>query len=41
LLAEHMKSTARQPELVPRTDDVHAVLDFCLRPRDVREKPPG
>src|SRR5262249_41415190 len=34
-LADHMRRTARQPELVPRTDDVHAVLEFCLQPRDV------
>jgi arylsulfatase A-like enzyme len=35
-LAEHMKRTARQPELVPKSDDVHAVLEFCLQPRDVK-----
>src|SRR5579885_1225980 len=34
-LAEHLKRTARQPELVPKTDDVHKVLEFCLQPRDV------
>lgn len=34
-LAEHMKRTARQPELIPTTSDVHQVLDFCLQPRDV------
>ncbi len=34
-LAFHMKRTARQPELVPRTDDVHAILEHCLQPRDV------
>jgi choline-sulfatase len=34
-LAEHLKQTARQPELIPRTNDVHAVLAFCLQPRDV------
>jgi choline-sulfatase len=34
-LAEHMRRTARQPELVPKTDDVHAVLEHCLQPRDV------
>jgi choline-sulfatase len=38
-LAEHMKRTARQPELIPKTGDVHAVLEFCLQPRDV--KPPA
>jgi arylsulfatase A-like enzyme len=35
-LAEHMKRTARQPELIPRDGDVHAVLEFCLQPRDVK-----
>jgi hypothetical protein len=34
-LAEHMRRTARQPELLPRTDDVHELLAFCLQPRDV------
>ena len=33
-LAEHMKRTAREPELVPKDGDVHAVLEFCLQPRD-------
>jgi choline-sulfatase len=34
-LADHLKRTARQPELIPKTADVHAVLEFCLQPRDV------
>jgi choline-sulfatase len=34
-LADHLKRTARQPELIPKTDDVHAALEFCLQPRDV------
>ncbi|MBI3852805.1 MAG: sulfatase [Verrucomicrobia bacterium] len=34
-LAERLKRTARQPELIPQTDDVHAILEFCLQPRDV------
>jgi choline-sulfatase len=34
-LAEHMKRSARQPELVPKDGDVHAVLEHCLQPRDV------
>jgi hypothetical protein len=38
-LAEHMKRTARQPELIPAGGDVHATLEFCLQPRDV--KPAG
>jgi arylsulfatase A-like enzyme len=37
-LAEHLKRTARQPELIPKDGDVHAVLEYCLQPRDV--KPP-
>jgi len=35
-LADHLVRTARQPELIPKTDDVHAVLDFCLQPRDLQ-----
>jgi choline-sulfatase len=35
LLAEHMKRTAREPERVPKTEDVHEVLAYCLQPRDV------
>ena len=34
-LADHMRSTARRPELLPQTDDVHAILDFSLAPRDI------
>jgi choline-sulfatase len=34
-LAEHMKQTAREPQLVPRSNDPHVVLEFCLQPRDV------
>lgn len=34
-LAQHLKRTARQPELIPTGGDVHAVLQFCLQPRDV------
>lgn len=36
LLAEHLKSTARQPELIPQSDDVNAVIDACLQPHDVK-----
>jgi choline-sulfatase len=35
-LAEHLKRTARQPELLPRDGDVHALLENCLQPRDVK-----
>jgi choline-sulfatase len=35
LLAEHMKRTARVPDLVPKTDNDHEVLEHCLQPRDV------
>ena len=38
-LADHMKATARQPELVPQTDDPHAILEHCLQPRDVEARP--
>jgi choline-sulfatase len=38
-LADHMRKTARQPELLPKTDDVHALLEHCLQPRDV--EPPS
>jgi hypothetical protein len=34
-LADHMRRTARQPELVPQTDDVHKLLEYCLAPHDV------
>ncbi len=35
LLADHLKRTARQPELIPQSGDVHALLEHCLRPHDV------
>jgi arylsulfatase A-like enzyme len=34
-LADHLRRTARQPELIPPSEDVHAILDFCLAARDV------
>jgi hypothetical protein len=34
-LASHMKATARRPERLPATDDVHALLDVCLQPDDL------
>jgi choline-sulfatase len=37
-LAEHLKRTAREPDRLPRTDDVHELLEFCLQPRDVTPK---
>jgi choline-sulfatase len=40
-LANHLQRTAREPELVPRTDNVHAVLGFCLQPRDVKPARPN
>ena len=36
-LAEHLRATARQPELIPRTDDVYELLDFLVQPRDVEK----
>ena len=38
LLAEHMKRTDRQAGLLPKTDDVHRLLEHCLQPRDVSLK---
>ena len=34
-LVDRLVRTAREPPLVPRTDDAMAILDFCVRPRDV------
>jgi choline-sulfatase len=34
-LAAHFKRTARQPELIPQTDDPRAILEFSLQPRDL------
>ena len=36
LLAEHLKRTAREPQRLPKDADVHALLEFCLQPRDVK-----
>ena len=36
ILADHLVRTARNPELLPRTDDVHLLLDRCLTPGDAR-----
>jgi choline-sulfatase len=35
LLVEHLIKTARQPELVPRSDDPRVILDYCVQSRDV------
>jgi choline-sulfatase len=35
-LAEHLKRTARQPEFLPKDGDVHALLEHCMQPRDVK-----
>lgn len=34
-LAEHLRSTAREPALVPKTDDPLELLDDCVQSRDV------
>ena len=34
-LAEHMRSTAREPALVPNTDDPLELLDYCVQSHDV------
>ncbi|MCI0641016.1 MAG: sulfatase [Gemmataceae bacterium] len=36
LLVEHLRRTARQPELLPGVDDVHVFLDAALKPRDLK-----
>ncbi|MCI0378318.1 MAG: sulfatase-like hydrolase/transferase, partial [Gemmataceae bacterium] len=36
LLADHLRRTARQPELLPGVGDVHAFLEAALQPRDLR-----
>ena len=40
-LAEHMRSTAREPALVPKTNDPLKLLDFCVQSRDVGAAPAG
>jgi choline-sulfatase len=35
LLADHMRATAREPALVPKTDDPLELLDYCVQSRDV------
>src|ERR1700683_138722 len=32
LLAEHLKATARQPAVLPKTDDPLEILAFCVQP---------
>jgi arylsulfatase A-like enzyme len=34
-VADHLVRTAREPELVPRSNDVNEILKHCLPPRDV------
>jgi len=34
-LADHLRRTARRPEFILQSDDVDAVIDFALVPRDV------
>jgi choline-sulfatase len=38
-LADHMRRTARYPELVPESNDAHSVLAQCLKPLDVVRRP--
>jgi choline-sulfatase len=35
LLADHMRATAREPALVPKTDDPLEILDYCVQSRDM------
>jgi hypothetical protein len=37
-LLTHLRATARQPELIPRTDDIYELLDFLVQPRDVETR---
>ena len=37
-LAEHLKSTAREPEFIPRTDDPVELLDFCVQTDDIGQR---
>jgi len=37
-LADHLRRTARRPEHVLQSDDVDAVIDFALVPRDVGDR---
>jgi choline-sulfatase len=34
-LSEHMVRTARDPDLIPRSNDVHEIFKHALPPRDV------
>lgn len=34
-LIEHLRTTARQPELIPRAEDPYELLDFLVQPRDL------
>lgn len=34
-LAEHLRRTAREPERLPKTDDLHEIIDAALQPHDV------
>jgi arylsulfatase A-like enzyme len=38
LLADHMRRTARRPELLPRTNDPSELIDAALKPDDVGAK---
>ena len=38
-LLTHLRATARQPELVPRTDDVYELFDHLVQPRDIASPP--
>jgi len=37
-LAEHLKAIAREPGALPKADDVHSIMEYCLQPRDVPRK---
>jgi hypothetical protein len=34
-LADHLVRTAREPELIPKSQDIRLILAHCLTPRDI------
>jgi arylsulfatase A-like enzyme len=38
LLVEHLVATAREPQLLPKTSDPIAILEFAVQSRDVPRK---
>ncbi|MEW6306285.1 MAG: sulfatase/phosphatase domain-containing protein, partial [Verrucomicrobiota bacterium] len=40
MLADHLKKTARQPDLIPVGKEIDEILEFSLAPRDYSPDPP-